>query len=84
MSAAHGHQDRFYNPKNKNEVRKIKDFIKKKLAEGWILYGIKAGDKIMKKIANVKGIDDVELNRFILAGHEQVQRKMLAAPISGG
>ena len=33
MSLAHGHQDRKYNPKNKAEVRKIKDYINEKLAE---------------------------------------------------
>jgi len=84
MSLAHGHQDRKYNPKNKAEVRKIKDYIKEKLAEGWILYGMKAGEKIMKQIANVKGIDDKELDRFILAGRDAVKQKMLAAPIKGG
>jgi len=84
MSLAHGHQDRLYNPNNKSEVRKIKDFIKKKLSEGWILYGMKAGEKDMKQIANVKGIDDVKLDRFILAGQEAVKKKMLAAPIAGG
>jgi len=84
MSLAHGHQDRKYNPKDKAEVRKIKDYIKEKLAEGWILYGMKAGEKIMKQIANVKGIDDKELDRFILAGKDAVKQKMLAAPIKGG
>jgi len=84
MSLAHGHQDRFYNPKDKNEVRKIKAFVKKKLAEGWILYGMKAGEKIMKKIMYVNDIDDKKLDRFILAGQEQVSKKMLAAPVAGG
>ncbi len=84
MSLAHGHQDKFYNPNIKSEVRKIKDYIKKKLDEGWILYGMKAGEKDMKQIANVKGIDDMKLDRFILAGNDQIKRKMLAAPVAGG
>jgi len=84
MAAGHGHKDRFYDPTKKSEVSKIKAFIKKKLAEGWILYGMKAGEKDMTKIADVSKIDDKNLDRFILAGHDQVSKKLLAQPITGG
>jgi len=84
MSVQGGHTDRKYDPTNKNEVRKIKDFIKKKLAEGWTLYGMKAGDKMQEKIMDVDKIDDNKLDRFILAGHEKVSKKLLAPPITGG
>jgi len=84
MAAGHGHKDRKYNPNNPEEVRKIKDFIKKKLDEGWILYGMKSGEKEMKKIADVKSLDDDKLDRFILAGHNKVEKKLLAQPITGG
>ena len=79
-----GHKERKYDPNNKEEVRKIKAFIKKKIDEGWTLYGMKAGEKIMDKINDFNGIDDDKLDRFILAGHEKVTKKMLATPNAGG
>jgi len=84
MGVIEGHKDRFYNPNNQDEVRKIKLFLKKKISEGWVLYGMKAGEKKLTKIADMKQIDDDELDRFILAGHDKVEKKMLAHPIAGG
>jgi len=84
MSIQGGHTDRKYDPTNKNDVRKIKAFIKKKLEEGWTLYGMKAGEKMQEKIMDVAKIDDKKLDRFILAGHERVSKKLLAPPITGG
>ncbi len=83
MSFQHGHQDKFFNPNNDDEVRKMRAFIRKKIDEGWKLYGMKAGEKDMD-IIDVKKLDDPKLDRFILAGHEQVSKKMLAAPNAGG
>lgn len=45
MAAGHGHKDMKYNPKDKAEVKKMKQYIKQKLKEGWVLYGMKAGEK---------------------------------------
>ena len=86
MAAGHGHQDRKYNPNDPEEVRKIKAFVKKKIDEGWILYGMKSGEKMMTKIADneLKKLDDDKLDRFILAGHHKVEKKLLAQPITGG
>lgn len=85
MAAGHGHKDRLYNPNNKNEVRKIKAFLKKKIAEGWKLYGMKAGEKQMEEITEFPNkIDDKKLDRFVLAGHEKVSKKLVAQPITGG
>jgi len=84
MSIQGGHTDRKYDPTNKNDVRKIKAFIKKKLEDGWTLYGMKAGEKMQEKIMDVDKIDDKKLDRFILAGHERVSKKLLAPPITGG
>jgi len=84
VMSVQGHTDRKYDPTNKAEVKKIKDFIKKKLAEGWILYGQKAGDKMQEKIMDADKIDDSKLDRFILAGHEKVSKKLLAQTPTGG
>ena len=85
MSAEHGDKTRFYNPNDKNAVRKIKAFLNKKVKEGWHLYAQTAGEKDMKEITEFPNkIDDKKLDRFILAGHEKVSRKMAAQPITGG
>jgi len=85
MGAKQGHKDRKYNPNNKEEVRKIKDYIKAKIKAGWKLYGMKAGEKEMVEISEFPNkIDDAKLNRFILAGHDQVLKKAMFAPNAGG
>ncbi len=84
MAAGHGHKDMPYDPTDKKAVKKIKAFITKKLKEGWILYGMKAGEKYQTKIADANQIDDKNLDRFILAGHEKVTKKLLAQPVTGG
>ena len=63
MAAGHGHKDRKYNPNNKDEVRKIKAFIMKKVKEGWHLYGMKAGEKLQYQI-KPDDIDDPKLDRL--------------------
>lgn len=80
MAKGFGDKDRKYDPTNPDEVKKIKAYIKKRLKEGWILYGGKAGQKDLDKIANVNDIDKVDLDRFILTQGQ----KLLAAPIIGG
>ena len=80
MAKGFGDKDRKYDPTNSGEVKKIKSYITKKLKEGWILYGGKAGQKTLDKIANVNDIDKVDLNRFILTQGQ----KLLAAPLIGG
>lgn len=80
MAKGFGDKDRKYDPTNSGEVKKIKSYITKKLKEGWILYGGKAGQKTLDKIANVNDIDKVDLNRFILTQGQ----KLLAAPVIGG
>jgi hypothetical protein len=84
MAAGHGHKDMRYDPKNKAEVKKIKEYIKKKLAEGWVLYGMKAGDSMMEKLANARDIDKIDLDRFILSGKDKIEKKLLAQPNTGG
>ena len=83
MDFQYGHKDKFFNPNDKDEVRKMKQFIMKKMKEGWHLYGMKAGDKDMDDI-KIKDLDDPKLDRFILAGKEDVTRKLLAQPNVGG
>ncbi len=80
MAKGFGDKDRKYDPTNSNEVKKIKTYIKKKIKEGWILYGGKAGQKDLNKIANVNDIDKVDLDRFLLTPGQ----KLLTAPIIGG
>ncbi len=80
MAKGFGDKDRKYDPTNSGEVKKIKSYITKKLKEGWMLYGGKAGQKTLDKIANVNDIDKVDLNRFILTQGQ----KLLAAPMIGG
>lgn len=80
MAKGFGDKDRKYDPTNSGEVKKIKSYITKKLKEGWILYGGKAGQKTLDKIANVNDIDKVDLDRFILTQGQ----KLLAAPLIGG
>lgn len=85
MSVQHGHKDMRYNPNNKEEVKKIRDFILKKIKDGWKLYGMKAGEKTMTDMTKFPNkIEDKDLDRFILAGKEQVVKKMLAMPNAGG
>jgi hypothetical protein len=83
MSFQHGHKDLKYNPNDEDEVRKMREYIRKKIDQGWKLYGMKAGDKDMH-IIDVKKLDDPKLDRFILAGHEKVSKKLLASPNAGG
>lgn len=80
MAKGFGDKDRKYDPTNPDEVKKIKSYITKKLKEGWILYGGKAGQKDLDKIANVNDIDNVDLDRFMMAPGQ----KLLAAPVIGG
>ncbi len=80
MAKGFGDKDRKYDPTNSGEVKKIKSYITKKLKEGWILYGGKAGQKTLDKIANVNDIDKIDLDRFILTPGQ----KLLAAPMIGG
>lgn len=80
MAKGFGDKDRKYDPTNLNEVKKIKSYIKKRIKEGWILYGGKAGQKDLDKIANVNDIDKADFDRFLMAPGE----KLLAAPIIGG
>ncbi len=80
MAKGFGDKDRKYDPTNSDEVKKIKSYITKKLKEGWILYGGKAGQKTLDKIANVNDIDKIDLDRFILTQGQ----KLLAAPLIGG
>lgn len=80
MAKGFGDKDRKYDPTDPVAVKKIKSYITKKLKEGWILYGGKAGQKTLDKIANVKDIDKVDLDRFMLSQGE----KLLAAPVIGG
>ena len=80
MAKGFGDKDRKYDPTDPDAVKKIKSYITKKLKEGWILYGGKAGQKTLDKIANVKDIDKVDLDRFMLSQGE----KLLAAPVIGG
>jgi len=80
MAKGFGDKDRKYDPTDPDAVKKIKSYITKKLKEGWILYGGKAGQKDLDKIANVNDIDKVDLDRFILTQGQ----KLLAAPLIGG
>lgn len=80
MAKGFGDKDRKYDPTDPDAVKKIKSYITKKLKEGWILYGGKAGQKDLDKIANVDDIDKVNLDRFMMAPGQ----KLLAAPIIGG
>ena len=80
MAKEFGDKDRKYDPTDPNAVKKIKTYIKKRIKEGWILYGGKAGQKTLDKIANVNDIDRVDLDRFMLTPGQ----KLLAAPIIGG
>ena len=80
MAKGFGDKDRKYDPTNSGEVKKIKSYITKRLKEGWVLYGGTAGQKTLDKIANVKDIDRVDLDRFMLTQGE----KLLAAPVIGG
>jgi hypothetical protein len=84
MAAGHGHKDMEYDPTNKAEIKKMKDYIKQKLKEGWVLYGMKAGEKNMEKLANARDIDKVDLDRFILSGKDKIEKKLLAQPVTGG
>lgn len=84
MAAGHGHKDMKYDPTNKQEVKKMKQYIKQKLKEGWVLYGMKAGEKTMEKLANARDIDKVNLDRFILSGKDKIEKKLLAQPVTGG
>ena len=80
MAKGFGDKDRKYDPTDPDAVKKIKSYITKKLKEGWILYGGKAGQKDLDKIANVKDIDKVDLDRFMMVPGQ----KLLSAPIIGG
>jgi len=80
MAKGFGDKDRKYDPTDSSEVKKIKSYITKKLKEGWVLYGGKAGQKDLDKIANVNDIDKVDFDRFLLTPGQ----KLLAAPIIGG
>ena len=80
MAKEWGDKDRKYDPTDTNAVKKIKAYITRRVKEGWILYGGKAGQKVLDKIANVNDIDRVDLDRFMLSKGP----KLLAAPIIGG
>jgi len=80
MAKGFGDKDRKYDPTDAIAVKKIKSYITKRIKEGWILYGGKAGQKDLDKIANVNDIDNVNLDRFILTQGQ----KLLAAPVIGG
>jgi len=80
MAKGFGDKDRKYDPTDTSAVKKIKSYITKKLKEGWVLYGGKAGQKDLDKIANVNDIDKVDFDRFLLTPGQ----KLLAAPIIGG
>ena len=84
MAAGHGHKDMKYNPTDPKDVRRIKEYIKEKLSEGWILYGMKSGQKEMEKLADARKIDDKNLDRFILASPAEYEKKLLAQPVTGG
>jgi len=80
MAKGFGDKDKKYDPTNPDAVKKIKAYIKKRIKEGWILYGGISGQKTLDKIANVDDIDNVDLDRFLLTQGQ----KLLAAPIIGG
>jgi len=80
MAKGFGDKDRKYDPTDSSAVKKIKSYITKKLKEGWVLYGGKAGQKELDKIANIDDIDKIDFDRFLLTPGE----KLLAAPIIGG
>jgi len=80
MAKEWGDKDRKYDPTNPDEIKKIKAYIKKRIKDGWILYGGKAGQKDLDKIANIDDIDKVDFDRFLLTQGQ----KLLAAPIIGG
>jgi len=80
MAKGFGDKDRKYDPTDASAVRKTKSYITKKLKEGWVLYGGKAGQKDLDKIANVNDIDKVDFDRFLLTPGQ----KLLAAPVIGG
>jgi len=80
MAKGFGDKDRKYDPTDVSAVKKIKSYITKKLKEGWVLYGGKAGQKDLDKIANVNDIDKIDFDRFLLTPGQ----KLLAAPIIGG
>lgn len=80
MAKGFGDKDKKYDPTDSNAVKKIKTYLRKRIKEGWILYGGKAGQKTLDKIANVDDIDNVDLDRFLLTQGQ----KLLAAPVIGG
>lgn len=77
----HGHEELKFDPNDPADVNRIKEEIKKKMKEGYILGVGKAGSNDLEMVRDVNKLDDPEFNRFFLM---KDTKKVLAAPVTGG
>ena len=81
MDLKKGHDEMKYDPSDPQDVRRIMDFITKKLDEGFYLYGY-TKDGEYKAIKKIKDIDKSELKEFVLS--KKMKKKLVTLPTTGG
>jgi len=81
MDLKKGHDEMKYDPSDPQDVRRIIDFITKKLDEGFYLYGY-TKDGEYKAIKKIKDIDKSELKEFVLS--KKMKKKLVSLPTTGG
>ena len=59
MAKAFGDKSRSFNPNDPKEVKKMKDYLKKKIEQGFTLYAMKKGQKDYRKIASQWELDTI-------------------------
>ena len=86
MDLKEGHSEEHFNPSSKQDVGRMKNFIKKKIKEGYYLFGAKKnGDGSFSDymvLRNEKDITDKKLERFLLA--KDVHKRLISPPKTGG
>jgi len=81
MDLKKGHKEMKYDPSDPQDVRRIMDFITKKLDSGFYLYGY-TKDGEYKAIKKIKDIDKADLKEFVLS--KKMKKKLVTLPATGG
>jgi len=81
MSLTKGHSEEHFNPDDPKDVKRIIDFIKNKIKEGYYFYVSKKGGDYYA-VHDEKMIKEKDLERFLLAKH--ATKRLITPPVSGG
>jgi len=81
MDLRKGHETKFFNPEDKKDVKKMMDFVKDKIKDGYYFYAAKKNGEyyVINKPDQIK---EKELEKFMLA--KQAKKRLITPPVTGG